>query len=139
MKRCQDAAQKAAAESHTLNGTYPPKGFIIPKSDEYRFKKGNDLKKLLGKKKNQERIEHSAESRRETIRKERARIAFGLPQKTDLRLTKQSRNRVAYRLNLRKHGYVVDECMRTVTWDDNTIRSTRLEEREQPWYKFIQS
>lgn len=38
MKECQVFTSKKAKESHLRNGTYPPKGFIIPGSEKYRFK-----------------------------------------------------------------------------------------------------
>lgn len=41
MKEAQAHAVKKAQESHLKNGTYPPKGFIIPGSEAYRFKPGH--------------------------------------------------------------------------------------------------
>lgn len=41
MKECQAFSSRKAKESHLRNGTYPPKGFIIPGSEEYRFKPGH--------------------------------------------------------------------------------------------------
>lgn len=38
MKECQAFTSLKAKESHLRNGTYPPKGFIIPGSEQYRFK-----------------------------------------------------------------------------------------------------
>lgn len=38
MKEAHAHAAKRAQESHRKNGTYPPKGFIIPGSEAYRFK-----------------------------------------------------------------------------------------------------
>lgn len=50
MKECQAFSARKAKESHLRNGTYPPKGFIIPGSELYRFKPGN---KSMRKSKNQ--------------------------------------------------------------------------------------
>lgn len=38
MTQSQLYSARKACESHLRNGTYPPKGFIIPKSELYRFK-----------------------------------------------------------------------------------------------------
>jgi DNA-binding MurR/RpiR family transcriptional regulator len=38
--KCQLNASEKAKESHIKNKTYPPKGYIIPKSVENRFKSG---------------------------------------------------------------------------------------------------
>lgn len=40
MRRCQRDAAARARESHIIHGTYPPKGYIIPGSERYRFKAG---------------------------------------------------------------------------------------------------
>lgn len=41
MKECQAFTARKAKESHLKNGTYPPKGFIVPGSEKYRFKPGH--------------------------------------------------------------------------------------------------
>lgn len=41
MKECQAFTARKAKESHLRNGTYPPKGFIIPGGELYRFKPGH--------------------------------------------------------------------------------------------------
>lgn len=39
MREAQAHAAQRAHQSHLRNGTYPPKGFIIPNSEQFRFKK----------------------------------------------------------------------------------------------------
>lgn len=41
MRESQLHALRKAKESHLRNGTYPPKGFIVPGSEKYRFKPGH--------------------------------------------------------------------------------------------------
>lgn len=41
MKEAQAHTAKKAKESHLKNGTYRPKGYIIPGSEKYRFKPGH--------------------------------------------------------------------------------------------------
>ena len=40
MRKCQAATAAAAKASHLRNGTYPPKGYRIPRSEEFQFKPG---------------------------------------------------------------------------------------------------
>ena len=41
MRDCQLHTAEKAKLSHLKNGTYPPKGFIIPGSEKYCFKPGH--------------------------------------------------------------------------------------------------
>ena len=41
MKDCQLHTAKKAKQSHLANGTYPPKGFVVPGREKYYFKKGH--------------------------------------------------------------------------------------------------
>lgn len=51
MRRCQRDAAAKARNSHIVNGTYPPKGYIIPGSERYRFKAGETPLQRLGARK----------------------------------------------------------------------------------------
>lgn len=42
IRKCQKEATEAAHASHLRNGTYPPKGFIIPKSEGGALQEGRD-------------------------------------------------------------------------------------------------
>lgn len=66
MRKCQRNAAARARESNIVNGTYPPKGYIIPGSERYRFKAGETPLQRLGARKERRRVEKSAESRRQT-------------------------------------------------------------------------
>lgn len=123
-----NAAAKAKA-SHLKNGTYPPKGYIIPGSEEYRFRKGETGVQRLGKRGERKRIERSVESRRKTIREEKARILFGLPRKTRLRLVKRPRYVALQRHYLRQLGYVIERGSLTAYYGPETRRSAYYEAR----------
>lgn len=41
MKDCQLHTAKKAKQSHLANGTYPPKGFVVPGREKYYFKPGH--------------------------------------------------------------------------------------------------
>lgn len=134
--KCQLNAAAKAKESHIRNKTYPPKGYIIPKSEEYRFKSGVSPEKRLGKKKNQERIRKSAESRSITVKAEKRRVLFGLEQKTKLKVVAAPHAKAAYRYTLKKRGYLVDRAGKTILWNDNTNRSDIVERTAQERYRF---
>ena len=76
------------------------------------------------------------ETRKETFRKERARAAFGLPQKTKLRVKQQPRQKVLDRCYLKRRGYIIDEADVVAYWTPDTRRATRMEARPRRYYKF---
>lgn len=82
MKQMQQEAADAARRSHILNGTYPPKGYIIPNSEKYRYKPGHKESMRVKRK----RIASMSQARLELVRSERERIANGLPQLTRIKL-----------------------------------------------------
>lgn len=128
-RKCQAETSAAAALSHRIHGTYPPKGYIIPGSERHRFRKGESSRERLGEKGEAERIRKSAESRRKTWKLEHARKTFGLPQETRLRVFKQPKAWVSQRYSLKKHGYVVERGSLEAYWTADTRRSARLERR----------
>lgn len=137
-RRCQHEMTRAADRSHRLHGTYPPKGFIIPNSEQYRYREGETPEQRLGKERNEQRKRKAAESLAKTRRGERARATFGLPQRTKLRVIPQPRAKVQLRYYLKKRGYIVDDVKRIVYYDENTRRGKRIEAKPQRWYKFEQ-
>lgn len=133
MSKCMKDTCDAAAESHRLNGTYPPKGYRIPKTEEFQFKKGVTNLERLGKRRNDERIRKSAEARRATMQREKDRVMLGLPQMTKLKVKSSPRRFVSVRRYLRLHGYHVERGSRIAYYDENTRRSPQLEQR--PFYR----
>ena len=137
-RKVQAEVAAAAKASHLRNGTYPPKGYIIPRSEEFRFRKGEKPVERLGEERNAERIRKSAESRAKTFRYEHARYIFGVPRKTKLRVAQQPRKKILDRYYLKKRGYILDENDRVAYWTEETKRSTILERRPTRFYKFAQ-
>jgi hypothetical protein len=135
MRKCQQATTAAAKESHLRNGTYPPKGYVIP--NRPTFPKGVSNVERFGKRKEAERIRKSTESREKTRKSERARATFGLPQRTKLRVIPIPRAKVYLRWYLKSRGYILDEITRVAYYDENTKRGKRIEEKPQRWYKFL--
>lgn len=127
MKKCLAATQEAARIANRRRG-WPPKGYRIPNSDKNCFKKGVTNLQRLGPERNAERIAKSAASCRETRRKERARILFGLPQKTKLKIFTNPK-RIQLRYQLKKRGYIVERGGREATVTPQTRRHPLYEEK----------
>ena len=125
-------AQKAAF-SHRMNGTYPPKGYRIPRSGVNCFKKGVTPLERLGPKREAERVRKSAESRKKTWKLEHARWTFGLPRETKLRVFKQPREWASRRYYLRQLGYVIERGGLDAYWGGNTRRNEKLEAGYRPF------
>ena len=138
MKKCQRATSEAARASHLKNGTYPPKGYRIPRSEEYQFKKGETPMQRLGKRKEKARIEKAVESRKKTYKLERVRAIFGLERKTKLHVVKQPLKKIQTRYYLRKRGYIIDDPAFVAYYDENTRRAVKIEARpkQQRYYDF---
>ena len=131
MKKCQQETTRKASFSHRLNNTYPPKGYRIPGSDECGFQKGVTPLERLGKRKNDARIQKSAESRKKTWKLEHARMTFGIPRETRLKVFRQPSKWCSRRWYLRKLGYVVDYL--DAYWTPETSRSMKLEAEYKPF------
>lgn len=123
MRKTQRNATAKAKASHLRNGTYPPKGYIIPRSEEFRFKKGVSNIQRLGKAGERRRVEKAAESRRKTFREEKARALFGVPRKTRLRVVKEPRGKTELRWYLKSRGYILDERELIAYWTPETRRA----------------
>lgn len=136
MRKVQRNAADKAKESHLRNGTYPPKGYVIPRSEEFRFKTGVTPVERLGKRRERKRVERAVESRRKTFREEKARALFGVPRKTRLRVVREPRGKTCQRWYLKKRGYILDERELIAYWTEDTRRATILEGKPRRWYRF---
>lgn len=128
--KCQHAAAAAAKRSHLENGTYPPKGYRIPRSEEFQFKPGETPVQRLGRRRERIRIEKSAKTRAHTFQVEKARAHWGLPQLTKLNVTAQPVAKNQQRYHLRKLGYIIARGSSIAYYDENTRRSPSIENRK---------
>lgn len=133
--KCQLNASNIARKRNLVNN-WPPKGYIIPRSEEFRYKAGITPRQRLGEKNNAERIRKSSESRRKTVLAEKRRVLFGLPQRTKLKVVASPRNKIAYRYTLKKRGYIVNKAARTIYYNESTNRSETCERTAQTKYRF---
>lgn len=113
-----------------------PSGYRIPNSEQTLFRRGDTYKHRYGEEAHRLAHQKSVVSRNETIKKERRRILFGLPQQTNLNLHRQPRKKVLFRYYLRKRGYIIDDDKRMAYYTDSTQRGERVERRQQQWYTF---
>lgn len=155
MKKMQAAATAAAYEVCRDYGIYEEssrrqtqlmaemraKGERIPGS----FMPGQSNKDRLSPKRFKECLEKSRAKRSESIRKDRIRIHFGLPQKTKMHLTYDGssaihRNKSIHRSLFRKYGYIVEYGDNTVYYTSETVRHPKMEQnapkyglKVEPW------
>lgn len=101
---------------------------LIKYGAKYRFKKGETSRQRIGDVREEQRIRKMAETRRETVRKERARIIWGYPQKTKMKLV-SNRRQTLMRYAMKKRGYIVERGAIDVYYKDQTQRSPLLENR----------
>ena len=135
MYKMQCANFRKATVLNSLRG-YPPKGYIVPKSEEYRYKKGESMRQRLGEERDKERLRKAHEALRATRKREKARVAFGLEQKTNLKVVSQPREKIYARYWLRKRGYIVDDDARVAYYTPDTRRGKIAEERHSKWWSF---
>lgn len=130
MRKTQLAAAARAKESHEINGTYPPKGYVIPKAEEVRFKKGEGLWKRISKRRSKEIHAKAIESLNKTRAKEKRRVLYGFEQETNLRVVAAPRPKTALKCNMRKrYGYIVQRCKDVIYYDNNTKRKPEIEKK----------
>ncbi len=136
MRKCQKATSEAAKASHIANGTYPPKGYRIPRSEEFQYKQGGKPWDRCGRRKWNRARKQAHDTLERTRKEERARATFGLPQRTALRVKRQPRQKLLDRYYLKKRGYILDEENVIAYWTPETRRATRLEAGQRRYYKF---
>lgn len=129
MRKCQRDTAEKARDSHIIHGTYPPKGFIIPGSEKYRFKSGETPLSRLGARKERQRVEKAAATRRQLLKEEKARRMFGVPQRTRLRVLNRGHKFYHNVWYLRNRGYEVDVKGLVAWYDEKTNRCPRLERK----------
>lgn len=133
MHKCQAATTAAAKASHLRNGTYPPKGYIIPKSEQYRFKPGHKETEAAKRK----RVAKATETMRQIRKEERARVNWGFRQLTNLRIIAQPRRAATQRHYLRKRGYIIPRGSMVAYYDANTDRCPKMEARRMGDKQYI--
>ena len=107
------------------------KANLLKHGKAYQFKPGIGNKDRLSAEAFSEMYRRSAETRKRTVMTERRRVAFGLEQKTALRVMKAPKAKICLRNRLRKRGYVVPRASSDATITADTRRSATLEQRAE--------
>lgn len=151
LKAIRRRQAKAAAKTNERNGCYDRKRGHPPSEAtlEGCRKRWEDTRKGLREnpaemlkrtnpKKYKAWIEKRSQERRETIRKEKMRVVYGLERKTKLKpvvLCPYKRSQTSHRHNALRRGYLLDEdCSEgspgryVIYYDDETQRSERFEQ-----------
>ena len=136
MRKMQRNAADKANASHIANGTYPPKGYRIPRSEEFQYKPGDKPWSRCGKRKWAKGRKKAAETWKKSFLIDRVRRINGFPQITKLKTGTTPRQKIADRSYLKKCGYILDEVNLIAYWTPETRRAVRLEAKPRRYYKF---
>lgn len=101
-----------------------------------RFKPGFKPIDLFGEEKFHDAHKKAAETRKKRFAEEKARVTFGLPQKTRMRVIRQPKQKILDRSYLKRRGYIIDDRENIAYWTDQTRRATRMEARPKRFYTF---
>ena len=117
-------ATKAAKEKG-----WPPKGYIIPKSEEARKKGQEKMAEMRADEEiNARWRKNMSIGRKKLYRDEKRRVLFGLEQKSKIKVIRASHAKVCCRTELRSLGYIVGRGSNVAYWNADTLRN---EEREK--------
>ena len=132
--------QKGERVSAALRRKYLMEGFKFRPENGMatRFKPGYDARELFGDEAFDIMHRKASEARKKTFREERARVAFGLPQRTRLRVRRQPKQKIQDRCYLKRRGYILDDENNIAYWTENTRRATKMESWPRRFYTFKQ-
>ena len=127
LKEINKESLRLATKAAKAKG-WPPKGYIIPKSEEAR-KKGQ---KKMAEMRADEEInarwrKNISEGHRKLYKDEKRRVLFGLEQKTKLKVVRASHAKVCCRTELRSLGYIIGRGESVAYWNEETKRDESKE------------
>lgn len=124
----RNASEHGARVNRANGGNAGTKNLLVY-GKAYRFKAGESNRDRMSEEAFKEMNRRIGESRKETFRKEKRRVLFGLEQKTGLRVVQCQKEKISLRNNLRKHGYEIARASNEAIVSDNTRRSAIMETR----------
>ena len=127
----QRNASEHGARANRLMGGNAGAVNLLKYGKATRFKPGTSQKERMSAEAFADMHRRIGLSRKETFKKERRRVIFGLEQKTNLRVVQCPREKVLLRLNLRRHGYEIARASNEATVTNETRRSIRMEARAE--------
>lgn len=138
IRKCQLETSARMNECNRINGTYPPKGYVIPNREKNWIKKGEKPIDRIGAKREAERIAKAVESRKQKFKLEKARALYGLPRETKMPVVVHPKWQISLRHSLRKRGYIIARGSNVVYYNSETKRSQELESRPRTGFTFLE-
>lgn len=124
----RNASEHGAKANRAMSGNAGSRNLLIY-GKATRFRAGESNKDRMSAEAFADMHRRIGESRKETFKKERRRVIFGLNQQTSLRVIQCPREKITLRNNLRKHGYEIGRASNEATVTGETRRSIRMEAR----------
>lgn len=107
---------------------WPPKGYIIPKSDEARRKGFEKMAEMRADEEiNARWRKNMSIGRKKLYKDEKRRVLFGLEQKSKIKVVRASHAKVCCRTELRSLGYIVGRGSNVAYWNEETKRDESKE------------
>lgn len=125
----QRNASEHAARANRLMGGNAGMANLLKYGRAYQFKPGESNKDRMDEEALREMRRKIGASRKETFRKERRRVLFGLEQKTNLRVVQAPKEKICLRSGLRKKGYEIARASNVAFITAATHRSEVMERR----------
>lgn len=88
---------------------------------------------------NEDGIRRRSETFKRMYQEEKARCAFGLPKKTNIRVRREPILKQSQRTYLRSRGYIIDRENNIAYYTPDTMRAVRMEAytKKKSYYKFL--
>lgn len=135
MKKMQRETTASAYEACRTYGIYEQTAEEMRRKQRERkergeavgFQKGVSCAQRFGKRRWKKMCERATAKRNETIRRDRLRIKWGLPQISRLKLVSAGKKAASYRHILKRKGYIVERGSVRVYYDESTQRNLKNE------------
>ena len=120
------------ATKAAMSKGWPPKGYIIPKSEEARRKGQEKIAEMRADAEiNAHWRKNISDGRKKLYKDEKRRVLFGLEQKTRIKVVSASHAKRCCRLKLRKLGYIIGRGESIAYWNSETKRNESKERTAQ--------
>lgn len=135
MRKTQSNATALARKANKAMG-WPPKGYKIPRSEEFQIKPGERMKDRIGTRRWNSARKRAADTWKKTFDVDRIRYKWGMTQLSNLKVSRQPRQKICDRSYLKRRGYILDEKNLIAYWTPETRRAKRLEAAPRRYYIF---
>ena len=127
LKEINKESLRLATQAAKAKG-WPPKGYVIPKSEEARKKGQEKMAEMRADEEiNARWRKNMSIGRKKLYKDEKRRVLFGLEQKTKLKVVRSSHAKVCCRTELRSLGYIVGRGSNVAYWNKETKRDESKE------------